>query len=73
MKLKTFYLSAFILSIIGSLYFSFGHEPQVHLWSWFGYRFGLSSTPENILPKLTAILFGVLYFFSVKKEQVVQK
>lgn len=70
MKLKTFYLVGLVLSFLATLYLSFGQEPQVHLWNWFGYKFGLNLSLENIAFKALFVLFTVLYFNASRKSKV---
>jgi len=45
------------------IYFGFGTEPDIYLWSWFGMNYGIN-LQENIYWRIASIASWVLYIMA---------
>lgn len=67
MKIRNFFLIGAVSTALYVFCVSFNCEPNVYLWNWFGYNFGLNTT-HHIVPKILAFIFVVLYFLNPTKK-----
>lgn len=60
-------LAIAVFSTLMVVYFGFGTDPDVKLWSWFGYEYGINIV-GNIYWKLLSITSWVLYVLAKEIE-----
>ena len=60
-------LGCIIISFGATIYTSFGTKPDITLWNWFGYNFGINATSYSLL-KLVAIGLAVVFAVVVNKS-----
>lgn len=62
-------MTVLILLTIVNVFLSFNNQPDIHLWNWFGYQFGISF---DLLPlKIAALgLIGILIYDNQFKKSL---
>jgi hypothetical protein len=71
MKRITIYWIGLALSLAIIFTGSFDTKPEIYLWNWFGYKFGLSfggSELPVIVAKISALVFVLLMGFDPFKK-----
>lgn len=67
MKIRNFFLIGAVLTTSYVFCTSFNCKPNIYLWSWFGYNFGIN-TIHHIVPKILAFIFVILWFINPTKK-----
>lgn len=57
-----------VILLINVLYTSFGEAPDVHTWTWFGYKFGFNWS-SNLLLKIIIIVGGYIALHMLDQKQ----
>jgi hypothetical protein len=73
MKRRTLYLLGVIVCAAVAFYLSFGQEPQLHLWTWFGYKFGINLNTQNLTVKVLLLAFIALFINNQRKTNALEK
>ena len=75
--MKNFFITGLIiliiLAMINIMYLSFDQAPDVYIWTWFGYKFGINYTSYAAL-KLTTLAITVMLFvyLSIRSEEKIK-
>lgn len=60
-------LAIAVFTTLMVVYFGFGTEPDIILWNWFGYDYGIN-LGENIYWRLASVASWVLYILAKEVE-----
>lgn len=62
-----FFLICAVFTTLMVIYFGFGTDPDVKLWNWFGFEYGINIV-GNAYWKLSSIASWVLYIIAKEVE-----
>lgn len=60
---EKFFLALAVFTTLIVIYFGFGTEPDVYLWSWFGLKYGIN-LQGNIYWRIASVASWVLYIMA---------
>ena len=67
-NISKFSLISLVICALSIVYFSFGLKPDLILWSWFGYNFGINISSYVIL-KVTAFILCIAFYVTFKTQE----
>ena len=62
-----------ILGMINIMFLSFDQAPDIYIWTWFGYKFGINFSSYTELRLTTlALAIMLLMYLSIRSEQKIK-